>query len=302
MTIGSRINALRKEKGYTQEYIAEQLHVTRQAVSKWEQDQTSPDTWNLIELAKLLDSSVEYITLGKREVAVIPPQPPLPTKTYCGRSCESCEKKTLLNCSGCKGGTPWNPVTQCDIAVCCHSRNLKSCNLCKLSESCKKLRQKEFVPDMRLKKVKAAAEIKHIQDEIAAGCKVWTSVLPFVAIAYLIGLLMASFFPYLLVISGAAYTLCLLMLLRQSDHYKPAAILLLFVTAFYSIGSFLPEEYAQDAIITNALAAIFDLFRLKCEYNGHQTISTHFDCNLSESYERLWKWYLILPLISVMPS
>ena len=75
---------------------------------------------------------------------------------------------------------------------------------------------------------------------------------------------------------------------------------LLFVTAFYSIGSFLPEEYAQYAIITNALAAIFDLFRLKCEYNGHQTISTHFDCNLSESYERLWKWYLILPAARIV--
>lgn len=67
MTIGTRISELRKAKGYTQEYVAEQLGVSRQAVSKWEQDQTSPDTGNLIALAKLLDSSVEYIAVGKAE-------------------------------------------------------------------------------------------------------------------------------------------------------------------------------------------------------------------------------------------
>lgn len=65
MTIGNRICQLRKSKGYTQEYVADQLGVSRQAVSKWEQDQTSPDTKNLIALAQLLDTSVEYIATGK---------------------------------------------------------------------------------------------------------------------------------------------------------------------------------------------------------------------------------------------
>ena len=65
MTIGSRIAQLRRSKGFTQEYIADQLGVSRQAVSKWEQDQTSPDTKNLIALAQLLDTSIEYIASGK---------------------------------------------------------------------------------------------------------------------------------------------------------------------------------------------------------------------------------------------
>lgn len=65
MTIGKRISELRKAKGYTQEYIAEQLGVSRQAVSKWEQDQTSPDTKNLIALSRLLNESVEYIATGE---------------------------------------------------------------------------------------------------------------------------------------------------------------------------------------------------------------------------------------------
>ena len=36
MGIGERLQQLRKEKGISQEKLAEQLHVTRQAVSKWE--------------------------------------------------------------------------------------------------------------------------------------------------------------------------------------------------------------------------------------------------------------------------
>ena len=67
MTIGIRIRTLRKQLNYSQEYVAERLDVTRQAVSKWEKDLTSPDTDNIIQLAKLLNSTVEYIASGKKE-------------------------------------------------------------------------------------------------------------------------------------------------------------------------------------------------------------------------------------------
>ena len=65
MTIGTRIKELRQKCNYSQEYVAGQLEVSRQAVSKWENDITSPDTNNLIMLAQLFDSTVEYIASGK---------------------------------------------------------------------------------------------------------------------------------------------------------------------------------------------------------------------------------------------
>lgn len=65
MTIGSRIAALRKKNNYSQEYVAEKLGVSRQAVSKWERDLSHPDTQNLIQLAELFSSTVEYIAIGK---------------------------------------------------------------------------------------------------------------------------------------------------------------------------------------------------------------------------------------------
>lgn len=67
MTIGQRISELRKNHGYSQEYVAEQLGVSRQAVSKWETDTSAPDTYNLIGLAQLFGVSVEFIAVGKKD-------------------------------------------------------------------------------------------------------------------------------------------------------------------------------------------------------------------------------------------
>ena len=65
MTIGERIANLRKDAGYSQEYVAESLGVSRQAVSKWEKDLSSPDTENLIKLSELLNTSVQFLATGK---------------------------------------------------------------------------------------------------------------------------------------------------------------------------------------------------------------------------------------------
>ncbi len=66
MTIGERITKCRKERNLSQEYIADSLGISRQAVSKWEQDLSSPDTHNLIALCRLLGVSVEYLVSGQR--------------------------------------------------------------------------------------------------------------------------------------------------------------------------------------------------------------------------------------------
>lgn len=65
MSMGERIAALRKQNGFSQEYLAEKLEVSRQAVSKWEQDLTNPDTGNLIKLSELFNVSVEFLSTGK---------------------------------------------------------------------------------------------------------------------------------------------------------------------------------------------------------------------------------------------
>ena len=76
MTIGKRIAALRKEKGLTQEELAQHMGVSGQAVSKWENDQTCPDISALPKLARLLGVTVDELLEGKEEtpaVRVLPP-------------------------------------------------------------------------------------------------------------------------------------------------------------------------------------------------------------------------------------
>lgn len=63
--IGQRIALLRKENGYTQEQLAEILHVTGQAVSKWEKGNALPDTSLLPVLAGVLNTSIDRMLTGE---------------------------------------------------------------------------------------------------------------------------------------------------------------------------------------------------------------------------------------------
>lgn len=65
MSIGERIIELRKNANLSQGQLASMLSVSRQAVSKWENDVASPDTLKLIQLADVLDTEVEYLATGK---------------------------------------------------------------------------------------------------------------------------------------------------------------------------------------------------------------------------------------------
>lgn len=53
LEIAQRLTDLRKEKGCSQEELAAQLGISRQAVSKWERGEASPDTDNLILLSNI---------------------------------------------------------------------------------------------------------------------------------------------------------------------------------------------------------------------------------------------------------
>ena len=72
LSIGERISSLRNKKNLSQNQLAKALDLSRQAISKWENDITAPDTLNLIRLADLLDCSVEYLATGKQESTFVP--------------------------------------------------------------------------------------------------------------------------------------------------------------------------------------------------------------------------------------
>ena len=65
MTTGEKISALRKEKGLTQEQLAEILNVSRQSVSRWEMDIAFPETEKIIKLGRFLNCSIDFLLNGE---------------------------------------------------------------------------------------------------------------------------------------------------------------------------------------------------------------------------------------------
>lgn len=68
MKLSENIRNLRKSKGLTQEKLAEQLHTTRQSVSKWEQGNLEPNIQMLIRLADYFGVTLDELVLDENEM------------------------------------------------------------------------------------------------------------------------------------------------------------------------------------------------------------------------------------------
>ena len=64
MTFGEKLYKLRKEKGLSQEALAEQVNTTRQAISKWENNQGFPETEKLMIISNIFEVSIDYLLKG----------------------------------------------------------------------------------------------------------------------------------------------------------------------------------------------------------------------------------------------
>ena len=64
MNVADRIQNLRKIKGISQEQLAEAIGVSRQAVSKWESEQSTPDLEKIILMSDFFDVTTDYLLKG----------------------------------------------------------------------------------------------------------------------------------------------------------------------------------------------------------------------------------------------
>lgn len=67
MKLSNKILNLRKEKGLSQEELAEKIGVSRQAVSRWEGGAAQPDAANLLQLSRLFQVTADYLLDDDRE-------------------------------------------------------------------------------------------------------------------------------------------------------------------------------------------------------------------------------------------
>lgn len=111
MTFSEKISALRKQKGWSQEELAEKLMVTRQAVSKWESEQSMPDLDKLVQLSEALDVSTDYLL--KDEQVQSAPVPATAEQTAKPRRVTQEEAKRFLQLQ-----TTAIPKTTLGVALC----------------------------------------------------------------------------------------------------------------------------------------------------------------------------------------
>lgn len=64
MNLADRIQSLRKARGISQEQLADQIGVSRQAVSKWESEQSTPDLDKIVLLSDFFDVTTDYLLKG----------------------------------------------------------------------------------------------------------------------------------------------------------------------------------------------------------------------------------------------
>ena len=76
MTIGAKIAACRKRAGMSQEKLANELNISRQAVSRWETGEAVPDTEKVIQLSRIfyVTTDIYYWILTKPRKAQPPPK------------------------------------------------------------------------------------------------------------------------------------------------------------------------------------------------------------------------------------
>lgn len=81
MTLGQKITNLRKARGMTQEELSEAIGVTRQTISKWELDTSTPDLDYLCKLCDLFGVTADYLIRPEKEaVEAVETAPSTPTE------------------------------------------------------------------------------------------------------------------------------------------------------------------------------------------------------------------------------
>ena len=74
MTTGEKIAALRRKAGLSQEALAEELGISRQAVSRWETSESLPDAEKIIRLSRRFSVTTDYLLLEDTREPVPSPQ------------------------------------------------------------------------------------------------------------------------------------------------------------------------------------------------------------------------------------
>ena len=82
MTLGQKLKEIRKRFGLSQEQLAEIMNVSRQAITKWENEGGLPDVSNLQELSKVFGITVDYLLNDENQLPALSMRKELDKEKY----------------------------------------------------------------------------------------------------------------------------------------------------------------------------------------------------------------------------
>lgn len=231
-------------------------------------------------------------------------------ETYCGKGCDSCEKREVLNCPGCRVGPGRQLGCECELAQCVRSKGHETCETCGFHDRCGTLAGRERIPDYRIKKIEAEKQRKAAIARRAPVLGKWLWILFWLIVPNIIAGLMsnettAELAPALYIpgqiLNGAcslAWGLILLKLGTEEDGYRTAGVCSLIAAAASLLTTAISgsQEAAGWTLIITIPAVVVGLVGEYHEFMAHSAVLTGVDNELAEKWEKLWKWYIIMML------
>ena len=230
--------------------------------------------------------------------------------TYCGKLCEECQHKEMLQCPGCKEGPgkAWN--CECELAKCCRDKGHQNCTTCSYSTSCGKLRGRNSEPEQRLRKREDEKKKKKMIEGKAVFLGKWLWILFWLIIPStvagimtnenLVAVLPGLNLPgqILQVATLLLYGGVLIKIACEDERYKTAGVCCLIsagVSVLVTILSYGKETPGWTLLFTIP-AMIVSLVGEYNEYSAHAEVAGDVSPELFDKWTNLWKWFIGMTL------
>lgn len=229
-------------------------------------------------------------------------------ETYCGKCCKDCAQKETLNCSGCKTGPGRQFGGDCELAKCIRSKGHESCDTCGFKGNCGTLRSRDSMPDYRRRKIEAEEQRKAAIAKRAPVLGKWlwivfwliipSTIASFMTHETIVEYLPGLYLPgqILSAVCSLTYGLILVKLASEEDRYKTAGICALVCGVVSAVVAIISGtgETATWTLIFTLPAAVVSFVGEYNEYMAHSIVLSGVDNELSEKWEKLWKWYICM--------
>ncbi|MBQ8187370.1 MAG: DUF3795 domain-containing protein [Clostridia bacterium] len=222
----------------------------------------------------------------------------------CGKNCEECAVREEISCGGCPSVVS---DAGCGIAECASKNNHESCATCTMRPTCPTYRQAPSMPARRREAEEEARQKRERLTENAKICGKWMRMMFWLMIVLIpVGLaedVTGSFPAVHLIVEGiiAACNLltafCLWKMQKAEKRYRTAALLHGGGILLDSIAAVVFDVIFPDAAVLRLIltvpAAVMLIAAAYQTYTAHSWVTAEADRELSDNWERLWKWEII---------